>query len=183
MTLQSLLVGDRLRLNALRDADIPLLTAWYQDQNFLRNLDAIPVGLRSESSVREMIEGLMKRPTRDYGFAIRKKDTDELIGLTILDGILWNNGTCHVSIEIGEPSHRSRGYGREAMELVLDFAFQELNLHAVSLTVFSYNEPAIRLYEKLGFTKEGVRREYLHRDGKRHDLYLYGMLRREWEAR
>jgi len=181
--LKSLLVGDRLKLNALREADIPLVTDWYQNPDLIRTLDTVPVGPRSEVAVREMIEGLIKRPTRDYEFAIRKKDTDELVGITILDGILWNHGSCYVSIEIGDPAHRSMGYGREAMELVLDFAFQELNLHRVALTVFSYNEAAIKLYEKLGFTKEGTHREFLHRDGKRHDMHLYGMLRHEWEAR
>jgi RimJ/RimL family protein N-acetyltransferase len=49
--------------------------------------------------------------------------------------------------------------------------------------VFSYNKRAIALYEKLGFQREGVYREFLQRDGKRFDMYLYGILRREWDAR
>ena len=61
------------------------------------------------------------------------------------------------------------------------FAFDELNLHRVQLTVFSYNERAIALYEKLGFQREGVYREHLQRDGRRYDMYLYGLLRHEWE--
>jgi RimJ/RimL family protein N-acetyltransferase len=58
----------------------------------------------------------------------------------------------------------------------------ELNLHRVQLTVFSYNERAIALYEKLGFQREGVYREFIQRDGRRYDMYLYGLLRREWKA-
>jgi RimJ/RimL family protein N-acetyltransferase len=69
------------------------------------------------------------------------------------------------------------------MELLLDFAFNEINLHRVFLTVFSYNQRAIRLYEKLGFQREGIYREHLQRDGQRFDMLHYGILRREWAAR
>ena len=75
-----------------------------------------------------------------------------------------------------------RIYGAEALGLALQFAFQELNLHRVQLTVFSYNQRAIALYEKLGFQREGIFREHLERDGTRFDMYLYGILRPEWLA-
>ena len=57
-----------------------------------------------------------------------------------------------------------------------------MNLHRVQLTVFAYNERALALYERLGFQREGVYREFIQRDGVRYDMYLYGLLRREWEA-
>jgi RimJ/RimL family protein N-acetyltransferase len=62
----------------------------------------------------------------------------------------------------------------------LNYAFSELNMHRIQLTVFSYNERAIALYERLGFRREGTHREQILRDGKRYDMYLYGLLRREW---
>lgn len=116
-------------------------------------------------------------------FAIRLLDSDELIGYAELDGIMWAHQVSGVSIAIGDPKNWGKGYGYEAMQLVLRFAFDELNLHRVVLTVFSYNERAIALYEKLGFQREGVHREHLQRDGKRYDMYLYGLLHREWEVR
>ena len=73
------------------------------------------------------------------------------------------------------------GYGKEAFKLTIEFGFEELNFHRIYLTVLEYNEPAIKLYEKLGFKREGVYREFIHRDGKRYDMYLYGILRPEWE--
>jgi RimJ/RimL family protein N-acetyltransferase len=63
----------------------------------------------------------------------------------------------------------------------LRFAFHELNLFRVCLTVFSYNAAAIALYEQLGFTREGTYREHIERDGQRYDMVLYGLLRPEWE--
>ena len=89
--------------------------------------------------------------------------------------------TTFVSIGIGDVRHRGHGYGRDAMHVGLNFVFNELNLYRVCLTVFSYNESAIALYEALGFTREGVYREHLERDGRRYDMYLYGLLRPEWE--
>jgi RimJ/RimL family protein N-acetyltransferase len=86
-----------------------------------------------------------------------------------------------VSIGLGDRGNWGKGFGWDAMTLLLKFAFHELNLYRVQLTVFSYNERARSLYERLGFTREGVFREHLARDGSRHDMILYGMLRSEWE--
>ena len=83
---------------------------------------------------------------------------------------------------IGNREQWGKGYGREAMDLVLKYGFDELNLHRIQLTVFEYNERAIALYEKLGFRREGVFREFMQREGQRYDMYLYGLLRREWAA-
>ena len=68
------------------------------------------------------------------------------------------------------------------MRVILRFAFTELNLHRVSLTVFDYNQRAIRSYEKAGFRMEGRQRGFLKREGQRWDLIYMGILRSEWEA-
>ncbi len=115
-------------------------------------------------------------------FGVRLHAGDELIGVVELDGILWNQQSSWLSIGIGEAARRGQGYGAETLRLALDFAFRELNLHRVQLSVFSYNVAAIALYEKLSFTREGAYREFLQRDGQRYDMYLYGLLRREWET-
>ena len=67
------------------------------------------------------------------------------------------------------------------MELLVNYGFNELNLHRLQLTVFGYNEPAVKLYEKLGFQHEGSYREFLQRDGQRYDMHLYGLLLSDWE--
>ncbi|MCS4515774.1 GNAT family N-acetyltransferase [Clostridium botulinum] len=66
----------------------------------------------------------------------------------------------------GEEEARGKGYGTQVTELVLNFAFKELNLHRIHLTVLEYNHRAIKLYEKVGFRREGTYREFIHRDGK-----------------
>ena len=104
-----------------------------------------------------------------------------MIGFVELDGIQWTHQTGYIGIALGDREYWGKGYGREAMKLILKFAFHELNLHRVQLSVFSYNERAISLYRKLGFVQEGVLREYLSRDGQRHDMLYFGLLQQEWQ--
>jgi RimJ/RimL family protein N-acetyltransferase len=87
-----------------------------------------------------------------------------------------------VGIGIGEAEYRGKGYGTDAMQVILGFAFRELNLHRVSLSVFEYNPRAIRSYEKAGFRHEGRLRAEINRDGRRWDVLMMGILRTEWEA-
>ncbi|MFC4617739.1 GNAT family N-acetyltransferase [Camelliibacillus cellulosilyticus] len=177
--MKKLLRGSSVRLTALTEADLPAVVTWYQDTDFLRMFDAVPAYPKSEDQLIQWLKTQSASNT-DFIFAIRKCQDDLLIGFIALDGILWNHGVAGVSIAIGDGADRGQGYGKEAMALMLDFAFLELNLHRIQLTVFEYNPSAIALYEKLGFKKEGVYREFLARDGKRFDMYLYGLLKPEW---
>ena len=180
MTPSTLLRGSRVRLAALTQNDLPTVAQWHQNSEFLRLFDALPAYPKTETVLAEWLDAADKA-TDAFLFAIRSLDTDEPIGYVELDGILWTHRVGGVSIAIGEVKRWGKSYGYEAMQLTLRFAFDELNLHRVQLTVFSYNERAIALYEKLGFQREGVHREHLQRDGKRYDMYLYGLLRSEWE--
>jgi len=87
-----------------------------------------------------------------------------------------------MGIGIGDKAYWGRGVGTEVMNILLRYVFTELNLHRLSLTVFEYNQRAIRLYEKCGFKIEGINREYHFRDGRRWDLVSMGILREEWLA-
>lgn len=94
---------------------------------------------------------------------------------------MWSNGDAYVGIGLGEQDCWGKGYGTDAMRLILKYAFTELNLFRVSLNVFEYNPRAIRSYEKAGFKHEGRIREFLHKDGKYYDLIYMGILRSEWQ--
>lgn len=179
--MSQLLRGQRVWLSALERADAATIAGWDTDSTFLRLLDAAPAAPRSEDEVARWLDST--RRAHDYfAFGVRLTGSDDLIGWLELDGIQWTHQTCSLGIGIGSWAYRGQGYGSEALALALDFAFYELNLHRVALTVFAYNHAAVGLYEKLGFVREGVYREHLHRAGQRYDMLLYGLLRAEWEA-
>jgi len=181
MILSRLLRGDRVRLTALNSDDLSTIARWFEDAEFMRLYDTRPACPKSEAELTRWLEELQKAKDT-FAFGVRPLESEELVGYIEIDGISWPHGVCGFSIAIGDRANWGRGYGHEAAQLALAFAFGELNLHRVTVTVFSYNERSIALFEKLGFQREGVYREFLQRNGERYDMLLYGLLRREWEA-
>lgn len=156
---------------------------WSRDSEYSRLLDSNAARPRSVKAVKEWIEkSLEKDPPDFFMFTIHTLDDDRLIGEIGLDGILWNHGESFVGIGLGEHEYWGKGYGTEAMRLILRFGFDELNLYRISLSVFEYNLRAIRSYEKAGFVHEGRHPGMLHRDGKRYAILHMGILRDEWLA-
>lgn len=179
--IKNLLNGSKINLTAFKDSDLTYLENWYNDIYFLRNFDMIPAFPRSSQELNFTLKNLRESNDK-FMFSINSIEDEKIIGITGFENILWNNGTATIYIGIGAKNYRGRGIGNEALHLTLEFGFEELNLHKIQLTVLSYNKPAIRLYEKSGFKKEGTYREFIYRDGTRYDMYLYGILRSEWEA-
>ncbi len=111
------------------------------------------------------------------------------VGLGYMSEVI--SGTAHTGahidalahITIGEQDRWGRGYGTEAVELMLGHAFERLGLHRVGLSVFAFNDRAIRSYEKAGFHEEGRLREAVWRDGRWWDEVQMGVLEREWRER
>lgn len=102
------------------------------------------------------------------------------IGLSQID-------RCHCNAEygilIGESAYRGRGVARTASAKILDFAFGELALHRVFLRVMAHNEAALRLYDRIGFVREGIMREHANHGGVFRDVIIMGMMETEWAHR
>jgi len=178
--MKNLLIGKKIKLTSINEEDIFELQKWHNDVSFMRHYDIVSAIPKNLEQIKELISNVDKSNTA-YIFAVKDLQQKELIGVTGFDDISWNNGTATIYIGIGGEKHRGCGYGEEALKLTIEFGFEELNFHRIQLTVLEYNEPAIRLYEKLGFKREGIFREFIHRDGRRYDMYLYGILRLERE--
>ena len=180
-----LLQGDLVRLAAVNpENDSKLFAKWGCDAEYLRMLDTSPVRQWSERQYKKWFkEDLEKEKRDDFLFLIRTLENDEAIGFIELDGVHWSHGDSYVGIGIGERECWSKGYGTDALKVVLRYAFEELNLHQVSLNVFEYNQRAIHSYEKVGFVVEGCERQFLRREGKRWDMIYMGILRADWEEK
>ncbi|MCS0672646.1 GNAT family N-acetyltransferase [Cytobacillus firmus] len=174
----TILSGKRIILGSFIEDDIKKVIQWHADENIMRNMDALPVKPKQEMEIKKWVD---ECPQDTFRFSLRLKEANELIGYAELNGILWPHRTSWITIAIADEAEWGKGYGKEAMQCLIRYAFMELNLYRLQLSVFSYNTRAKTLYESLGFQREGCYREFLERDGKRHDMYLYGLLRKEWK--
>ena len=103
------------------------------------------------------------------------------IGTIALMKVDERNRHAELAIVIGEKDYWSKGYGSQMMHKLLEYGFEGLNLDRLYLHVFSFNERAIKFYEKFNFKHEGTLRNMLYRNGKYHDLLAYGLMRDEWQ--
>ena len=166
------------------EKDPEIESRWTHDSEFMRLMEIDPARPMSAAMFKKQYEKLEKQIEEDknlYHFMIRARADDRLIGKAALQRIEWTNGNCFLQIGIGAAEDRRKGYGTLALQMLLRFAFAELNLFRVSAAVPEYNEGAIALLRKFGFTQEVCRRSALERDGRRWDLYVFGLLKDEWQ--
>jgi RimJ/RimL family protein N-acetyltransferase len=157
---------------------------WNQDSEWIRLLDTDPPRMLSEKKWLEWFEkDLNKEDHPELFLSIHTLDTDVMIGFIGLFDMFIHHGDALVAIALGEREYWGKGYGTDAMQIMLRYAFSEVNLSRVGLIVFEYNSRAIRSYEKAGFTFEGRVRGPLLRDGKRWDYFFMGILKEEWLTR
>ena len=177
--------GERVRLTPFDpDKDAEIESKWTHDPEYLRLLSADPARPLSPGQIKKKREEAVKEKSHNrFEFAVRARADDRLIGSVRLSNIEWNNGSGWLALGIGGPEDRRKGYGTEALQLILRYAFDELNLHRLSAAAFEYNAGALRLLEKAGFTVEVRRRQAIHREGRRWDEIHLGLLCDEWKAR
>ena len=174
------IVGDKIYLRPLEMEDIDSFIVWLNDEEVRQYVKRIsPLNRIRE---REYIERLYK-DDREITLGIVLKENDQLIGNITLHRVSIPHRQASLGIFIGDKSCWSKGYGTEALNLMLGHGFNQLNLHRIFLTVLSFNARATRAYEKVGFKREGVFREHMYRDGKYHDVYYMGILENEWRER
>jgi len=111
-------------------------------------------------------------------------DAGAVVGHIELNNITWTHRSASIArVLVGDPAARGKGYGEQMMRKIMQLGFEELGLHRLELNVYDFNEPAIRLYEKLGFVKEGLMRETRWINGVFWSHYHMSMLEHEWRAR
>ena len=181
--MKDILKGELVRLAAVDHEELgKAYSIWNQDSELTRFLSLRSVHLRSAKNMTNLFEkDLQDASLANHYFAIRALDDNRLLGDIGLDVINnWSSRDSFVGIGIGDRNNWSKGYGTDAMKIILRFAFTELNLRRVTLTVAEYNPRGIRSYEKAGFQYEGRLSSAILRDGKRWDMLYMGILREDW---
>ncbi len=166
--------------SAERD-DLPLFVRWLTDARTTRTLAVrTPMSLAMEEGWFERLVEVQGRET--WHFVICRAEDRRPIGTIGLHDVDLVNGSASLGIAIGDPDDTGRGHGTEALHALVDFGFGELRLERIWLDVYAYNERARRVYERVGFVREGTQRHALYRDGAFHDIDRMSLLRPEWAA-
>jgi RimJ/RimL family protein N-acetyltransferase len=182
----SLYEGRLIRLGPLdHEQDPPLVARWTHDALMRSVLGGVARPLSSENVRRQLekVEKQMEETKNLFHFTIRARDDNRLVGLARIFWIDFHNGTGVLNLGVGDASDRRRGYGSDALNLLLRFAFDELNLHRLSVWPSADNLPFIKMVEKAGFEEEACRREASFHDGSYWDVLHLGLLRSKWEKR
>jgi RimJ/RimL family protein N-acetyltransferase len=182
----SLYTGKLVRLTRIEfEKDPEVLAEWSKDATLGRMLYQSPVRPLSAWQVKKQLEKTEKEVEEEknlFYYHIRSMGDENLVGWGKIEWILWPSQSGYIRLAIG-PSEQNKGYGSDAMQLLLRFTFDELNLHRLSAMIPDYNQSGIHLLKKFGFAEEVRRREVIFRDGCRWDSLHFGLLCSEWEGR
>jgi RimJ/RimL family protein N-acetyltransferase len=172
-----ILEGERVVLRPLEEGDIKFLHRWGSDSEIMALTgDVEPMSLEGARAFYDKVQIEDNR----LWFTVVVKDGDRPIGEAGLLRMFKPWHTTDLTMIIGEKDAWGKGYGTEAIRLLLDYTFQELNFHRVAVGVVGFNERALRFYEKIGFKKEGIQRDGYYIEGKYSDFIMMSILREEY---
>lgn len=173
-----MLQGRLVRLRAPERGDLPTFVRWFNDPEATQFLlRGPPMCLEEEE---RWYADLIKR--EDKVFCIETVE-GKLIGNICIIHIDWTNRKAEIGVMIGEKDHWDRGFGTEAISLLLEYAFEELNLERISLYCDETNLRAQRCYQKCGFQVEGKHRHHRLRNGVFIDDVVMSIMKGDWELR
>jgi RimJ/RimL family protein N-acetyltransferase len=175
------LEGERIVLRRHVPANLEAFRRWYADPEVARLTRYQDGPMRPDEIERFFMARVVGADA--LTLAVHDRDSDRLIGTCAFSQFDGDNGSALFHITIGEKDCWGRGYGTEATELMLDHAFAHLGLHRVALSVFAFNERALRSYRKVGFVVEGRAREAIWRDGRYWDEIHMSVLEVDWRDR
>lgn len=173
--------GTNLYFSNIEKEDMLYLYKWFSDIEFLNYYDYIPPVPQCEDKVYKTFDEY-KTKNESEVFAIKLCADNKIIGIAGFDDIIKSNETATIFIGIGNKELRGKGYGKESLNILLNYGFNIMNLHRIQLNVIEFNVSAIKLYESVGFKKQGIYREFVPRENIRYDLFLYDLLKTEWNC-
>ena len=172
--------GERIILREIEEEDLDLIVKWRNDPEILRWLFSyLPL-----NKVKQLkwYEKYLNDDTQQT-FIIELKEEETPIGTVGLTNIDYKNQRADLTIIIGEKGYWGKGLGEESLNLLVRFAFNEMNLRKIKALVFSDNDKAIKLYEECGFKEEGIFREEILKKGKFRDVVVMSIFREKKEMK
>ena len=171
------IVGERLYLSPMNVEDAETYVNWLNSRGVSDNL-GMTSSVVTVPGEKEYIES---KKNNDYDFSIVLND-DTIIGNISLMHVDLVSGKATLGIFIGDEENRNKGYGTEAINLLLEYGFRYLNLHSIRLDLLDVNERAHRCYLKCGFKDSGRTREAIFINGKYYDKLHMDILEKEFKG-
>jgi diamine N-acetyltransferase len=170
--------GERIVLRAIEREDLPNYVVWLNDPAVLTYFGPVePLSLAKEERWYE--HQLQDKSTCNFAVEFEGQHFGGA-GFCQIDERI---GSAEIGLFVGIPELWDQGLGRDVLQTLLRFGFEQLNQHRISLRVFAGNERAIHLYEQTGFQHEGRWRQAEYRDGRYHDMLWMSVLRGEWKPK
>jgi RimJ/RimL family protein N-acetyltransferase len=169
------MIGSKCYLSPINPNDAEKFTEWLNDLDITVNLNLYNSIINTENE-----KSMLEKISKEHNCSIIDNKTNELIGNCGYIDLDHLNQTAEAGIFIGNKNYWDKGYGTEALTLLLDYGFKALNLHNIGLRVYSFNKRAIKSYEKAGFKIIGKRREALLRGKERSDIIFMDILCNEF---
>lgn len=172
------LVGDRIYLSPRSTEDYEIFTEWMND---FETTDYVGRSGQIQSVSAEK-DFLNEHANQRAAFVIVTLDDNKMIGTVCLEEFNDIDRTATLGIFIGDKNYRSKGYGTEAIRLILEYGFKYLNLQNIKLDLMEFNERALKCYQKCGFKEYGRRRKCKYINGKYYDSISMDILAEEFEG-
>ena len=170
------LIGDRIYLSPRNSEDVEIFTEWLNDFKITDYLGRSSI-LTTLDDEKKYLE---ENATAEASFVIITINDNKMIGTVSLEGINHINRCATLGIFIGDEDFRNKGYGTEAIKLILEYGFKYLNLKNIKLDLMEFNERALKCYKKCGFQENGRRRKCKFIDGKYYDSISMDILAEEF---
>ena len=171
------LIGERIYLSPRSIEDAEKYTEWMNDFETTDYIGRSHQSMGIEAEKKYLEEHIKE----DTVFAIIENDTDKLLGTVGLHKVNYIKRKATIGIFIGDKDYRGKGYGTEAIKLILDYGFNYLNLNNIKLDLIEFNERAFACYKKCGFKEYGRRRKSEFINGKYYDTIEMDILAEEFQ--
>lgn len=174
-----MLENEKIKLRAIEQEDCEKIRLWRTSSDvYMSFFEFVPLSKQQNSEFYTNAA----RKTNEYNFCIENKENNKIIGTVSIVNIDYRNRKAELGrVLIGEQSCRNKGFGKIAIDLVIEYAFKNLNIRKLYCEVFDKNEKAKSLYEKCGFIKEAVLKEHVFKAGKYEDVAVYSLFNKNFD--
>lgn len=172
------LIGENIYLSPRNSQDVEIFTQWLNDFETTDYLGRSGLLTTIDAEKKYLEENSNPEAT----FVIVTLEDDKMIGSVSLEEINSINRTATLGIFIGDKEYRNKGWGTEAIQLILEYGFHYLNLQNIKLDLMEFNERALKCYQKCGFKEYGRRRKCKFINGKYYDSISMDILAEEFNG-